>query len=72
MPVEQKDGESVSTCQNAKKVHNATGGRRHECMKLLHALTFNASVKAVSSGSDSSNRDGDMPIVDRKHGVFPC
>jgi hypothetical protein len=55
-----------------KKVHNDTGGRGNECMKSLHALTLSRSVKAVTYGSDSSNRDGDMPIVNGKHGVFPC
>jgi hypothetical protein len=28
-------------------------------------------VKAVTSGSNSSNRDGDMHVINGKHGVFP-
>ena len=72
MPVEQKDGESVSTCQNAKKVHNATGGRRHGCMKSLHTLTFNGSVKSATPGSDYSTSDGEMPIAVVNQGVFSC
>jgi hypothetical protein len=51
-------------------IQNEIGGRRNERMKSLHALTLSRSVKAVTSGSDSSNRDGEMPIAHLKHGVF--
>jgi hypothetical protein len=28
-------------------------------------------TKSMSPGSDSSNRDGDVLVIGRKHGVFP-
>jgi hypothetical protein len=65
-----KDAESTNLCQNENNIQNETGGRRNECMKSLHALTWSRSVKAITSGSDSSNSDGEMRIADLKHGVF--
>jgi hypothetical protein len=67
-----KDGDSVSMCQNAKKLHNATGGRHQRCMKSLHTLSFNGSVKSVMPGSEYSTIDGEMPIPVVKQGVFSC
>jgi hypothetical protein len=56
--------------EKANCEQNETGPVSNKCMKSIHTLTLSGLVKFVADRSDYSNRDGKMPFVVRKHGVF--